>query len=368
MQTIQAEGIDIELDRDHWLLYEAVGGHTISPLFKVRRSDNVMFYNPNFGKKAGLPGDKLSIEYVRAVLVGYQESSRRWILGVHIAPDANAKPVFCPLVAWSPEDSSVHVEAVRLAARGLALLLTCPLKVFGEKKFPSKSTVDDTRSGVTGPLEPHLRQRVEKEKVRQLAQEVKLPLEGDGYILRSGRSGPILQVNKKPSGGKADAPIFNMVEVNVQQKKVKLIPPTGLLGAFMSSPNKEIAFGQIGNVECRHVKAEITHAIPAPGESKTATIEQYTIRHIWGIFLTLRDESLLLVQTTFTQSPELMQARISSIAGNKFETNSAEGVRYFREHMQEQENIDTYTLNAEQTAYIIAEGIGCHVVKTEVEA
>jgi hypothetical protein len=118
-------------------------------------------------------------------------------------------------------------------------------------------------------------------------------------------------------------------------------------------------------VEVRYVKEEISHSVPS--QDKTFMVEQLTVRHIWSIYLTLPDSSLMLAQSVFTQDPELMQSHISMRGGDKFQTNSAEGVKYFQEHMAEQEKIDQHQTDIESAAFVMAEVLDCAIVKTEID-
>lgn len=364
MTTIHADGLDIEIDPNHWRLFsEFEEGKLLTPLFQVSKGDNVMYYSAQFGTRVGLPGDRLSAEFVRAVLVGYHEESRRWVLGLHLAKTADAKPIFKKLVQWREGDSNEHIQEVRIAARTLSLVLTTPLKVFGEKKLPSR-TEDPERSGVTGPLEPHHRERIDRFDVKTRAAEITLPIKAGGFTLEDGRSGLVLRLTRQVKGG-VESPLFNLVEFSSKSQTIKLIPPTGLLGSFLGTKAQEIAYRRVKNVEVRYVKEEISHTIPS--KDKTFMVEQLTVRHIWSIYLTLPDSSLMLAQSVFTQDPELMQSHVSMRGGDKFQTNSAEGVKYFKEHMEEQEKIDQHQADIESTAFVIAEVLDCAVVKTEID-
>jgi hypothetical protein len=365
MEHLIAEGVEVAIDKIRWRVFEGSQGYTLSPLFQYSRGDGVLHYTPSFGKQVGLPGDRLSVDYVRAVLVGYHEKSQRWLLGLHIA-EHDEDPVFKVLIRWPIGNSEAHEHDVRMAARTLSRFLSCPLKVFGEKKLP-KPTDDPNRTGVTGPLDPHVRRRIDLNEVKQHALDISLPLEGPGFQINTSRSGLAVRLTKQPSGGDgdSDSPVFNLVEFNFKQKRVKLIPPTGLLGSFLSGAAKEIEFQDIHNVEHRYIITEVSSNVPASDGSYM--VEQLTNRHLWGVYLTLSDESLLLVQATFIQSSDLIQSRVSMVGGgNKMDTNAAEGVKYFKQHVQEQERIDEINSSTLYAAYLVANALGRHIVKTEV--
>ncbi|HLA41931.1 MAG TPA: hypothetical protein VJZ27_00755, partial [Aggregatilineales bacterium] len=149
------------------------------------------------------------------------------------------------------------------------------------------------------------------------------------------------------------------------KQNVRLIPPTGLLGAFMQSSGHEIPFNRIYNIEFRHVKEEISNSVPS--DDGNFTVEELTVRHNWGIFLTLPDESLMLLQDTFTQSSDLIHSKVTTAGGTKLDTNAIEGMNYFRRHLQEQEEIDSHHQSVEYATYVIASALNVSVVATEVD-
>ncbi|MBZ0309561.1 MAG: hypothetical protein K8I82_26090, partial [Anaerolineae bacterium] len=96
--------------------------------------------------------------------------------------------------------------------------------------------------------------------------------------------------------------------------------------------------------------------------------EQFTMRHVWGLYLTLKDESLLLLRLAYAQLPELLQTRAETVGRvSKLETNSIEGISYFRKPLEEQTLIEERQNTLEHASYIIAHAIGCPVVKTQYE-
>lgn len=358
---IHADRVVIHLDHHTWKLFPE-NNKALYPFFEATRGDTVVYYDARYGEKAGLPGDRLSIEYVRAVLVGFHSESGKWILGLHLAQSEDEKPVFRPLVRWTNPE---NVQEIRYAARKLAALLVCPLKVFGEKKLPAESD-DPLRSGVTGPLEPHYRTRIEVDDIRHLVRSIKLPIQGEGFMVNVGKNGVVLRLDKDVAGGEEDVPVFNLVEFNVDKNEVKLIPPTGLLGLFMKGSTRNMRFSEVYNVEFRYYKAEISES--RLSDDKKQAEEQFTMRHVWGLYLTLKDESLLLLRLAYTQLPELLQTRAETVGRvSKLETNSIEGISYFRKTLEEQTLIEERQNTLEHASYIIAHAIGCPVVKTQYE-
>lgn len=362
--VIQTDGFDILIDSIRWRLAQQRDDYfALGTVFECIRGANLITYHPNYGKQVGLPGDRMSLDYVRAVLVGYHNKSRRWLLGLHVLPNDDAeKPVFRALVRWPMSDPWTHQDEVRRVARMLAMMAACPLKIFGDEKLPAPTT-DPKRSGFTGPLQPHNRERIEKPAIKQMAKQIDLPIRDETFDLHDGRHGPVLKQLKHPKAIGHSTPVFALCEFNYDQKKLKLLPPTGLLGAFMGSKHKVILYSQIYNVELRHTKVQISET----RQDEDFQTEELTLQHFWEVYVTLAGESLLLIQETFKQSSELLQSRVNFVGGDKFETDSIEGVKYFRKHMAEQEKIDQHSNNTEHAAYILANAIGCTIIKTELE-
>jgi hypothetical protein len=298
----------VEFDRVYWRLYAE--GRDDKPLFEYTAANSQMFYQPVFAEAVGLPADRFPVDHVYTVLVGYHEQSGRWLLGVHCSLDPNATPLFKVLARWTSDNNQAHALTVEQAASGLAKLLGCPLKVFGARKLPVE-TNDDKRSGLTGPLTPHLRQRVDLPNIEDRVNHIELPIEGDSFILFRGRNGLVLKQGKPASGGDIETPIYNMCEFNAKLQFLRLVPPTGLLGTFTESSAQRVLFDQILNVELRCVEDEG--------------------RMFWGIYLTVPSESLLLAQSL----------------GSK-DGDAAEKI-------------------TEAAAHVIAYAVRCHLVKTRLD-
>ncbi len=372
-KIIHADRMVVRITKTRWQLYRTEddpGAYGTIPLFEATRGGNLMTYDDQYGQHVRLPGTQCSVDYVQAVLVGYHEERRRWYLGLHmlsydhIRQDvSDDKPEFKRLMRWPEGPSHIAADEVRLAAHSLAMMLSTPLKVFGAKKLPAE-TDDPLRSGVTGPLQPHLRQRLEHDEVRKIVVEFELPIQGEGFTLKDSNNGITLHLPKRSGQSGQEAPVFNLVDFNKKTGIIALIPPTGLLGAFMKTRGQEYSFQQVKNVEHRYIRQEVTQSIRA--DDGNYQVENLTYLHSWGVYLTLQDRSLLLLKNAYQQSPTLLHSRLSTLEGGKRDTNSAEGFRYFNEHMAEQNHIDDYRQTTEQAAYRLANIIGCPLVLTEV--
>jgi hypothetical protein len=366
MTTIQAEAVEISIREGVWRLTptddEALSTH---PIFHVTRGAGVMEYTPDFGESHKLPGTVLSLEFVRAVVIGYEEKERRWLLGLHVSRREEEKARWLEIVRWPPGDNELYAAAVQQAGRELAEHIGCPLKIFGIKKLPQKITGTSLRSGVTGPLVPHKREDIGPQRVKLFAQSVKLPIQYPGIWLGQGRNGITLRLAKDVSPAKAGtiAPPFNQCVIDPEQGTIRLLPPTGLLGAFFGGQQgRLIKIGHVRNVELRHNIAR--EHVPQPEGADMITEVTY-ITYSWGVYLTLPDESLLLAQTTHATSSDLSRKR--ALVGDKFSVDSKAGIEYLRQHQADQEAYENAETFARTVAVVIASTLGVHLVKTQVE-
>jgi hypothetical protein len=339
MTTISAEGYEIVVRDGFWQLIP-VDEHSVTtlPVFQVTRGGGIMEYTPGFGESHHLPGTVLSIEYVRAVVIGYEDKSRRWLLGFHIARDPDEKPRWLQIVRWPAGDNLQYAPAARFSSSG--------------------------RSGVTGPLLPHEREDIGPKQVKLLAHEITLPIQHPNMWLGRARTGVTLRLAKEAitkQGG--IAPSFNQCIIDPEQGSIRLLPPTGLLGAFFSGQQGRVLdVGDVRNVELRHTTR---HEFVTQEESRDIATEVTYITYLWDIYLTLPDESLLLAQTSHTTSSELSRQRATS--SNKFAVDTQAGIEYLRQHQADQEAKDAAEKWAESAAIVIASTLDVHLVKTAVE-
>jgi hypothetical protein len=324
----------------------------------------VIEYSPAFGEAHKLPGTVLSIEYIRAVVIGYEEKLQRWLLGFQIVHSAGDQPRWLELVRWPAGDNRLYGAAVQQAGRELAEHIGCPLKIFGAKKV-TQPLDPSVQHGVTGPLVPHKREDVGPQQVRLLAQSIALPIQYPNLWLGRARSGVTLRLAKDATASKRGgiAPSFNQCVIDTHQGTIRLLPPTGLLGAFLSGQqSRVIKVGSVRNVELRHA---LKRRFAPKEESGDVVTEITYLTHLWEIYLTLPDESLLLAQTEHITSSELSRHR--AMAGNKFAVNAEAGIEYLRQHQADQEAYDAALNWAEMAAIVIASALGARLVKTEVE-
>jgi len=366
MVRIAALNYEIFVEDGTWGLIPT-GDEVLSslPVFEITRGGGVMEYTPAFGEAHKLPGTVLSLEYVQAVVIGYDDKARCWVLGFHVARNKEDKARWLELVRWPAGVNAIYAASAQQAGRELAEHIGCPLKVFGAKKLPRHQPPGSVRSGVTGPLVPHQREDIDPQRVRLFAQSVKLPAQHPNIWLGRGRGGITLRLAKDAAHAKHGdvAPAFNQVALDPKQERIRLIPPTGLLGTFLGGQKgREIAFDSVRNIELRHTIAR--EYVPQQEEKDLITEITYTT-YTWGVYLTLADESLLLAQTTHATSSELSRKRAT--VGDKFSVNSKEGIEYLRQHKADQEAYEAAENFAWTVAIVIANALEVHVVKTQVE-
>ncbi|MCL4238078.1 MAG: hypothetical protein KJ047_07485 [Anaerolineae bacterium] len=362
---IQADQTEIDIRDGSWRLYPA-GPDVLSRLavFKATRGSGVIEYDAEFGEAHGLPGTVLSMEFVQAVVLGYDGKTQRWLLGFHLAHRPEDKPRWLELVSWPPGANTTHVAEAQEAARELAEYVGCPLKVFGAKKLPQPPAPGTARSGATGPLGPHTREEIDPQRVRLFARSVTLPLQYPGVWLGAGRNDITLRVSRDPKSGKRgeEVPAFVQCIIDLERHMIRLQPPTGLLtGFFGSRRGRELHTDQVHNVELRHT---ITRKHTTKPEGHNLATEITHLHYTWGVYLTLADESLLLLVTHHNTSSALLRKRAS--VGDKFSIDSKAGIEYLRQHQADQAAYEQAETVARAVGIVIANALGLHLVKTQV--
>lgn len=364
MTTIPAENVEIAVGEGLWQLIP-VDEYSVSsqPVFQVARGGGVLEYTPAFGQAHKLPGTVLSVEYIRAVVVGYDKRERRWMLGFNVARSTSDKARWLQLVRWPEGDNMQYAAAAQHAGRALAEHVGCPLQIFGAKKLTSPLD-PAVLHGVTGPLVPHKREDIGPQQVKLLAQSTQLPLEFPNLWLGRARGSVTLRLAKDASTDKRGkvAPAFNQCVIDPGAGRIRLTPPTGLLGAFLGTQGRSLETASVRNVELRHTA---TQRYLPKDEGKGLITEITQITHTWEVYLTLPDESLLLAQTHHETSSELLRHR--AMAGDKFSVDTEAGINYLRQHQADQEAYDKAQGWAESASIVIAATLSVPVVKTEVE-
>jgi hypothetical protein len=361
---MSVEPYTLEFSPDFWRLNkedELKSTLRFGYAFEAIKGDANLHYRADFSQESNLPGTTLGLRYIQGVLVGYQEKSHHWVLGLYVAETADAKPVFRKLIHWPQSSPQTYAESAKVAARALAIILGVALYIYGDKKDPAPNP-GQGRTGVTGPLQAHHRQKIEAEAVRAAAAAVKLPVQGPGFHLGGLMTALTLRLSRYDHQGKIEAPHFNLCEIQAKNQVIKLVPPTGLLGAFLGSGGREIPWASIFNLEYRITQAQNIARTEVP----TGIKEEISPFHSWGIYLTLKDESLLLLQASYEQSFKLRQAKNEVVGSSKLETNSAEGLRYFQEQLAEENVIENLAKQSEQVALVIAAAMGKPLIKTEI--
>lgn len=366
MAVIEADNVEIEIRDSIWRLIPA-GPEVLSrvPVFEVTRGQGVLEYTADFAEAHGLPGTILSVEFIQAVVLGYDAKTQRWLLGFHVARQRDDKPRWLELVRWPAGANTVYAAPAQHAARVLAEYVGCPLKIFGAKKLPAVTPPSPGRSGATGPLGPHKREEIDLERVRIRAQSLKLPMQYPGIWLGAGHGSVTLRVARDRAASRRgdEVPAFVQCVVDAERGLIRLQPPSGLLtGFFGNRRGREIRVAEVRNVELRHT---ITHEHTARPSGRDLATEVTYIHYTWGVYLTLSDESLLLAQTAHQTSSELQRKRAT--IGDKFSVDSKGGLEYLRQHQEDQEGYERAETYAHAVAIALANALNVHIVKTQVD-
>ncbi len=367
MTTFELEHTEIDIRDGSWRLYP-IGSEVLSrvPVFEATRGSGVIEYSADFGEPRGLLGTILSVEFVQAVVLGYDGKTQRWVLGFHLARRADDKPRWLELVGWPPGPNALHAASAQQAARELAEYVGCPLKIFGAKKLvEQKSSRGQVRRGITGPLEPHTREDIDPQRVKIYAQSVTLPIQAPGIWLGAGRNDLTLRLAKDRATGRRgeEAPAFVQCVFDLERRVIRLHPPTGLLtGFFGARRGRELRTSDVRNVELRHV---ISRDHTTRKEGRDLATEITHVHYTWGVYLTLSDESLLLLQTSHDTTSELSRKRAS--VGDKFAVDSKAGIEYLRQHQADQAAYEHAETIARAVGIVIANTLGVRLVKTQVD-
>lgn len=358
MKTFNADGVDVRMESSSWQVVDDVNLVLPLVLFEMKNGSGVLQYTANFGEAAGLPGTQLSTSYVQAVVVGFQANESRWLLGLHVSPDIGEKPIWIKLVAWRRAPNTRYANEAQESGRVLAEYIGCPLKIFGVKKMPT------TRH--TGPLERHTRNDIDAQTVSIRAARIPFPGEHRDMKIEPGRGDSLtIRVGRHAAAAAREAPPYQVAEVDTKKSAIKLIPPTGLLGALFTGPRgREIGFNQIRNVELRHVIIYDSDIVKS-SDSDDMMTEELTAHHEWRIYVTVPNESVLLATTVHESNSELNRQR-AHIKGQTGKLDYVDNVDYYRRLTEEQEAREVAKTWAERAAYLIAGAIGCRLVETQV--
>jgi hypothetical protein len=91
--------------------------------------------------------------------------------------------------------------------------------------------------------------------------------------------------------------------------------------------------------------------------------------HIFGIYLTLSNESVLLIQLSHGRASDLTRHRAKvgvSAVGKGSAYNAEQEMEYLRQHQADQAQLDATEAFAESAAYIIAAAVNRPLAQTEI--
>lgn len=361
---IIADGIEINIENGKWRLFNTTGAHSLTPFFETVRGEGLLRYTPGWAEPRGLPGNVLSIQYVRAVVVGLEKRNNRWTIGLHVALREDEPARFVELAHWPPEDLPEHAQASHTAGRVLAEFLTCPLKLFGVRKSAQQPGV--SHPTVTGPLAPHKREDVDLRDVQSLVKEINLPLTlGEIWLGQSNPHTLVLRLPKQTADkSKGEVPAYQNATFDRASQTVRLLPPTGLLGVVFGPRGRIVNYTDIRNVEYRHTLTHESTLKPEGGEMAT-DVTRSVHRH--EVFLTLSDESVLILQIVHETSSELQRRRLTMKREGIEDIGQArQDMEYLRQHQRDQAYSERSRRFADRAALVIASNLSRNLVRTQV--
>jgi hypothetical protein len=364
MPVYSAENVEITVKDGFWKAFNTTGRHTLQAFFVAVRGNRVVNYSAEFGELRGLPGDVLGADYIHAVVVGYDDARRRWLLGLQVALKSEEKLRFVGLAQWPEGDNPQYGADGQAAGRALAEYIGCQLKLFGIKKVP---TTFNKKVSVTGPLEEHRREDIDAVSVQLRAGRIQLPLTAGELSLSRTKNTLALRNPKEAVGAKAgdEAPAYVQGTIDIDAKVIKLLPPTGLLGSFFGPSGKVIKFDQVRNVELRHV---LSYEPSTEKDADGGMIDFSRRRHQYAIFLTLKDEIVLLVKLEHIIDPRRTTTtmRAVQVGVTSGPREIEQEMSRLREFEREAGSLDQKGELAENMSLIIAAAISCPLVKTTV--
>ncbi|MFN8420840.1 MAG: hypothetical protein U0528_16595 [Anaerolineae bacterium] len=367
MAEFITDNVEITIKDGFWKAFNMTGKHTLSPFFTAVRGQGVINYTVAFGEQRDLPGNVLGVEFIPSVVVGFDENRRRWILGIQVLMKGDEKPRFVGLAQWPEGDNPQFGIDGQTAGRALAEYIGKPLKLFGVKKV---MPAFDPRRTVTGPAVSHKRQDIEASTVQFRANQIKLPVgTGDIGLERLKNNNTLVLRNPKQTKENAkpgeEAPAYVQVQFDVDARVIKLVPPTGLLGAFFGPGGRQVKFSQVRNVEMRH----IMNYEPASERDVDGTmIDVSRLHHEFSVYLTIQDESMLLTKMEHVVDPKTSSITMRAVTPNVElgPREVEEQVRRLKQLERDAGSIENKTEVAEAITLTIAAAIGCPVVKTTV--
>ncbi|MBI5930846.1 MAG: hypothetical protein HY862_16165 [Chloroflexi bacterium] len=363
MPVILAENAELQIEEGRWRLYDSTDPDSISAMFEVSRGSGILSYSASFGDKRGLPGTRLAMNYVKSVVVGFDQKTNRWRLGLYIAYEDDQKPQWSELVHWPGGQNREYADAAQKSGRILAEFIMCPLKLFGVTKTPNAA-----RATITGPVVAHRRVDVDPTEVKARAQRVQLPKQILGMWLGVTNKGLTMRVSKDAASSRGGevAPSFQIGEVDVDRHVLRLTPATGLLGAFFGGGSgRAIKFDEIRNLEFRHLMQQSSKM--QKSEEDGLMVEVLTKQDIWEVYVTTANEALLVARTLHSRDSTMSRQRVQDISsGAKVGEQYDAAVDYYRLHEEDQRQFEASRDWAYSVAVTFAGAANCRMVETEV--
>jgi hypothetical protein len=215
-------------------------------------------------------------------------------------------------------------------------------------------------------LEPLSRQDIDPQRVRLKSEQIDLPLSIGGVWLGSTKTTLNLRISKDADQGKPgfEAPTFGQAILDRESQVVRMMPPTGFLGLNLGSQGRVVKFQEIRNIEVRHtVLHESTMEKDEDGLDTAIT----STNHIYGLYLTLANESVLLAQVRHVSVSQAAhhRARTGISAVGKGSYNPEQEMAFLRRQELDQKQHDTISNFMESAGTVMAAYLGKPLVKTD---
>jgi hypothetical protein len=367
MASIFADGVEINIEEGHWRLYNLEGANSLSPFFDSVKGKGLLNYVSAFADARQLPGTVLASDYVRAVIAGYDEKRSRWVLGLHVQINVMDTPRFIQMVQWPLGDDDAHGAASHQAGRILAEYIGCPLKLFGPKKTPLARADGVYGPGGIDPLEvSHKTDTLEKHRVQFKAELLELPISGYGIWVGGNRHSVTVKLSKDAEQTAANGTMTKYRQVSVEKdgKLVRLVGQSGIFGALLSN-ERIFESDEVENIELRHT---VVHNSSMQKDEDGFDLDVTTTHHMYGVYLNIEDESILLAQVAHIKQSEMVLHRVKTgvNAVGKDSYDPGKEMAYLRFHQKDQQKHDAKADFIESVSVILASALGRSVVKTEI--
>ncbi len=358
MANIFADGIEVNVEDGQWRLYNTDGAYSLSPFFTAIKGTGLINYVAKFAEARGLPGTVLAADYVKAVVVGFDERRQCWAIGLHVTLHKDEKPRFVELAHWPAGGNNPdYALSSHESGRILAEFIGVPLKLFGAEKVQGLHAEGRSTARITGTLSPVRRTELDIQKVRLRADAAQLPLTFKGITISGAKNSIVIRYAKE-----SEQEGFNQCLFDKESQLVKLLPPTGFLGALRGPQGRAIQYADIRNVELQH---NIIHKSSIVKGDDGMAVDMSTKVHEYVVSLMLSGEAIKLLRLIHTVAGELAHLRSEMAFAGKDGYDADRQMAYLRQHQLDQKHHDQIVEFTEEAAFVIAGALTRPLVRLE---